>query len=84
MPLSSQLYYVSLRMFQQYFRQPEYVLSKYTLGLASGLFVGFSFWRFDKHAERVSRCALQHLLAVHGIRNNGQPNNAQVCHAALL
>lgn len=39
-------------MFQQYFRQPEYVLSKYTLGLASGLFVGFFFWKPSNTQKR--------------------------------
>ncbi|OKL59742.1 hypothetical protein UA08_05240 [Talaromyces atroroseus] len=47
MPFFSQLYYVLGRVFQQYYRQPEYILSKYTLGIISGLFIGFSFWRSD-------------------------------------
>ncbi|KKK23081.1 hypothetical protein P175DRAFT_0555133 [Aspergillus ochraceoroseus IBT 24754] len=45
MPFSSQLYYVLRRVFSQYFRQPEYIFSKYILGLVSGLFIGFSFWK---------------------------------------
>ncbi|KAL3456645.1 ABC-2 type transporter-domain-containing protein [Aspergillus heterothallicus] len=47
MTFSSQLYYVLRRVFSQYFRQPEYIVSKYILGLVSGLFIGFSFWRAD-------------------------------------
>ncbi|KAL3471633.1 ABC-2 type transporter-domain-containing protein [Aspergillus californicus] len=47
MPFSSQLYHVLRRVFQQYFRQPDYIFSKYILGLTSGLFIGFSFWRAD-------------------------------------
>jgi ABC-type multidrug transport system permease subunit/energy-coupling factor transporter ATP-binding protein EcfA2 len=47
MPLSSQLYYVLKRVFQQYWRQPEYVFSKLILGIVSGLFIGFSFWKAD-------------------------------------
>ncbi|KAL2838553.1 ABC-2 type transporter-domain-containing protein [Aspergillus pseudoustus] len=47
MPFSSQLYYVLRRVFSQYFRQPEYIASKYILGIISGLFIGFSFWRAD-------------------------------------
>jgi ABC-type multidrug transport system ATPase subunit len=47
MPLSSQLYYVLGRVFQQYYRQPEYVYSKFILGIVSGLFIGFSFWKAD-------------------------------------
>jgi ABC-type multidrug transport system ATPase subunit len=47
MPLSSQLFYVLQRVFQQYWRQPEYVFSKLVLGTVSGLFIGFSFWKAD-------------------------------------
>ncbi|KAI9923984.1 hypothetical protein MW887_007442 [Aspergillus wentii] len=47
MPLYSQLFYVLQRVFQQYYRQPEYVLAKYILGVVSGLFIGFSFWKAD-------------------------------------
>ncbi|RAH78729.1 hypothetical protein BO86DRAFT_176149 [Aspergillus japonicus CBS 114.51] len=45
MPLTSQLYYVLQRVFQQYYRQPEYLFSKYVLGIISGLFIGFSFFK---------------------------------------
>ncbi|PWY82850.1 hypothetical protein BO70DRAFT_379416 [Aspergillus heteromorphus CBS 117.55] len=45
MPLSSQLYYVLHRVFQQYYRQPPYVFAKYALGITSGLFIGFSFYK---------------------------------------
>lgn len=44
LPLRSQFYHVTARAFQQYYRQPEYILSKFALGIASGLFIGFSFW----------------------------------------
>ncbi|KAJ5115360.1 hypothetical protein NUU61_001119 [Penicillium alfredii] len=47
MPLYSQLFYVLTRVFQQYFRQPEYVFAKFLLGITSGLFIGFSFWKSD-------------------------------------
>ncbi|PWY90711.1 hypothetical protein BO70DRAFT_328580 [Aspergillus heteromorphus CBS 117.55] len=47
MPLASQFYYVTRRVFQQYFRQPEYVLAKFVLGIVSGIFIGFSFWQSD-------------------------------------
>ncbi|KAL4895842.1 ABC-2 type transporter-domain-containing protein [Aspergillus ambiguus] len=47
MPLHSQLYHVLRRVFQQYYRQPEYIYSKYILGIVSGLFIGFSFWKSD-------------------------------------
>ncbi|KAE8351305.1 ABC-2 type transporter-domain-containing protein [Aspergillus coremiiformis] len=45
MPLYSQLYHVLHRVFQQYLRQPEYIFSKFILGIVSGLFIGFSFWK---------------------------------------
>ncbi|KAB8215524.1 ABC-2 type transporter-domain-containing protein [Aspergillus novoparasiticus] len=47
MPLHSQLYHVLRRVFQQYLRQPEYIFSKFILGIVSGLFIGFSFWKTD-------------------------------------
>ena len=51
MPLSSQFYYVCLRVFQQYYRQPEYILAKFVLGIVSGLFIGFSFWQSDNSQQ---------------------------------
>jgi ATP-binding cassette, subfamily G (WHITE), member 2, PDR len=47
LPLYSQFRYVAIRAFQQYFRQPEYIFTKFFLGIASGLFIGFSFWKAD-------------------------------------
>jgi hypothetical protein len=47
MPISAQLYLVMRRDFQQYYRQPEYIMAKLALGVISGLFVGFSFWMSD-------------------------------------
>lgn len=47
LPMYSQFRYVAVRAFQQYFRQPEYIFSKFALGIASGLFIGFSFWDVD-------------------------------------
>ncbi|KAK4949281.1 hypothetical protein LTR10_011898 [Elasticomyces elasticus] len=41
---SQQLREVTLRVFQQYWRLPLYVLAKFALGLVSGLFIGFSFF----------------------------------------
>ncbi|KAK5728106.1 hypothetical protein LTR17_012206 [Elasticomyces elasticus] len=43
-PFSQQLREVTLRVFQQYWRLPLYVLAKFALGLVSGLFIGFSFF----------------------------------------
>ncbi|OLN81927.1 ABC transporter CDR4-like protein 4 [Colletotrichum chlorophyti] len=47
MPFPVQLAEVTTRVFQQYWRMPSYVFSKFALGAASGLFIGFSFWKAD-------------------------------------
>ncbi|KAJ4191988.1 hypothetical protein NW755_004123 [Fusarium falciforme] len=51
MPFPSQFRIVVARAFQQYFRQPEYIYSKFILGTISGLFIGFSFWKTD-HSQQ--------------------------------
>ncbi|KAL8874372.1 MAG: hypothetical protein Q9174_000271 [Haloplaca sp. 1 TL-2023] len=43
-PFSFQLILVTSRVFQQYWRTPSYLYSKTLLCVASGLFIGFSFW----------------------------------------
>lgn len=48
MPFSSQVWAVTQRIFQQYWRMPGYVLSKLLLGVMSGLFIGFTFWKADE------------------------------------
>ena len=45
MPFWFQLYQVTYRVFQQYWRMPEYIASKWVLGILSGLFIGFSFFQ---------------------------------------
>ncbi|KAH7308583.1 ABC-2 type transporter-domain-containing protein [Stachybotrys elegans] len=47
MPLSAQLNAVCYRVFQQYWRMPGYVFAKFALGIAAGLFIGFSFYQPD-------------------------------------
>ncbi|KAK4209948.1 putative ATP-binding cassette transporter [Rhypophila decipiens] len=47
MPFYKQVYTVTERIFQQYWRMPGYVLAKLLLGAMSGLFIGFTFWRPD-------------------------------------
>ncbi|RDW88005.1 putative ABC1 transport protein [Coleophoma cylindrospora] len=47
MPFTVQLYEVTLRVFQQYWRTPSYVYAKFLLGIASALFIGFSFFHAD-------------------------------------
>ncbi|ETI20753.1 hypothetical protein G647_07095 [Cladophialophora carrionii CBS 160.54] len=45
MPLTSQMYYVTQRVFQQYWRTPSYISGKFLLGIMSALFIGFSFYK---------------------------------------
>ncbi|KAF2814193.1 ATP-binding cassette transporter [Mytilinidion resinicola] len=47
MPFTSQLWEVSLRVFQQYWRTPDYIWNKLGLGTFSALFLGFSFYQAD-------------------------------------
>lgn len=44
-PLLSQIPIVCLRVFQQHWRSPTYIVSKFMLGIASSSFIGFSFFR---------------------------------------
>ncbi|KAA8650140.1 hypothetical protein EYZ11_011024 [Aspergillus tanneri] len=45
MPFLKQLPVVTTRVFQQYWRLPMYIMAKMMLGLCSGLFIGFSFFK---------------------------------------
>ncbi|OCK76589.1 ATP-binding cassette transporter [Lepidopterella palustris CBS 459.81] len=47
MPFTYQLWHVSMRVFQQYWRTPDYVWNKFGLGTFSALFLGFSFYQAD-------------------------------------
>ncbi|KAJ5133058.1 hypothetical protein N7448_007216 [Penicillium atrosanguineum] len=51
MPLHTQLWIVLGRCFQGYYRQPDYIYAKFILGIASGLFIGFSFWKADNSEQ---------------------------------
>jgi ATP-binding cassette subfamily G (WHITE) protein 2 (PDR) len=53
MPFTSQLYEVTLRVFQQYWRTPGYIYSKILLGVASALFIGFSFFHADDSQQGI-------------------------------
>ncbi|KIV77470.1 hypothetical protein PV11_09260 [Exophiala sideris] len=44
-PFFTQLYHVTRRVFQQYWRTPTYLFSKLGLGISSGLFIGFSVYQ---------------------------------------
>lgn len=43
----AQLWEVTFRIFQQYWRMPAYIFAKFMLGTAAGLFIGFSFFDAD-------------------------------------
>ncbi|KIW81857.1 hypothetical protein Z517_04883 [Fonsecaea pedrosoi CBS 271.37] len=45
MPLTAQIYHVTHRVFQQYWRTPSYISGKFLLGIMSALFIGFSFYK---------------------------------------
>lgn len=45
MPFTAQLKHVVVRVFQQYWRDPQYIFAKIMLALLSALFIGFSFFR---------------------------------------
>ncbi|GAB7360025.1 hypothetical protein MBLNU230_g7548t2 [Neophaeotheca triangularis] len=51
MPFTTQLREVTVRVFQQYWRLPSYILAKFGLSLASGLFIGFSFYDADNSTQ---------------------------------
>ena len=57
MPISAQIKYVTIRVFQQYWRTPSYIYGKFILGIASALFVGFSFF-----LQNTSTTGLQNTL----------------------
>ncbi|RVX67830.1 hypothetical protein B0A52_07758 [Exophiala mesophila] len=42
--LTTQIRYVTIRVFQQYWRTPDYISGKFLLGIMAALFVGFSFF----------------------------------------
>lgn len=44
---TTQLQVVTNRIFQQYWRMPEYVMSKFVLCIMAGLFVGFTFYNVN-------------------------------------
>ncbi|EXJ78566.1 hypothetical protein A1O1_08967 [Capronia coronata CBS 617.96] len=44
-PLTSQIYHVTIRVFQQYWRTPSYISGKFLLGIMAALFIGFSFYK---------------------------------------
>ncbi|KAK6527806.1 GTPase-activating protein [Orbilia ellipsospora] len=57
MPLLPQIRYVTLRVFQQYWRTPSYIYGKLLLGVAAALFIGFSFF-----LQKQSQTGIQNLI----------------------
>ncbi|KAI9054006.1 hypothetical protein LZ554_002950 [Drepanopeziza brunnea f. sp. 'monogermtubi'] len=51
MPFRDQLIEVTSRVFQQYWRTPEYIFAKFMLGVSSALFIGFSFFHVDSSQQ---------------------------------
>ncbi|KAM4063501.1 ABC-2 type transporter [Hirsutella rhossiliensis] len=47
MPFTTQLWVVSYRVLQQYWRMPNYIFAKFMLGIVAGLFIGFTFFNAD-------------------------------------
>lgn len=51
MPFTNQLWHVTLRVFQQYWREPVYIWAKLILAIASALFIGFTFFKPDSSQQ---------------------------------
>jgi len=51
MPLTTQIKEVTYRALQQNYRSPEYIYSRFLLGIVSALFIGFSFWMPDSSTQ---------------------------------
>lgn len=51
MPFTKQLEMVTIRVFQQYWRTPSYIWGKLLLGIASAVFIGFSFYKADNSQQ---------------------------------
>lgn len=51
MPFTSQLWYVTHRSFQGFWREPSYVWAKIMLATMSSLFIGFTFFKPDSSLQ---------------------------------
>ena len=51
MPFASQLWYVTHRSCQSFWREPSYVWAKIMLGTLSSLFIGFTFFKPDSSMQ---------------------------------
>ncbi|KAK9447910.1 ABC-2 type transporter-domain-containing protein [Limtongia smithiae] len=59
-----QVFVVTRRLFQQYWRDPAYMMAKLTLMLSSGLFIGFSFWMADSSIMGIENLLFTVILAL--------------------
>lgn len=57
MPFTTQFTEVTKRVFQQYWRMPDYISAKFMLATAAGLFIGFTFYDAD-----VSQAGMQNVM----------------------
>jgi len=64
MPLTTQIKVVTQRVFQQYWRMPEYVMAKWMLGLVSALFIGFSFFHSDNSTQGIQNIIFSAFMIV--------------------
>jgi ATP-binding cassette, subfamily G (WHITE), member 2, PDR len=64
MPFHSQLWHTTLRGFQQYWRTPAYIYGKLFLGVASGLFVGFSFYHVESSIQGLQNAIFSNFLVL--------------------
>lgn len=62
MPFSYQLFYTTVRVSQQYWRTPTYINGKFFLGVASALFIGFSFFQSDDSLQGLQNTIFSNFL----------------------
>lgn len=71
MPFMYQLWYVTHRSFQGFWREPSYVWAKIMLGTLSSLFIGFTFFKVSTStldgAHKHHRCNFQYGFGLIGV-----------------
>jgi ATP-binding cassette subfamily G (WHITE) protein 2 (PDR) len=80
MPLTTQISVVTTRVMQQYWRMPSYILAKWTLGVAAGLFIGFSFYQADSSTQGLQNVIFSAFMVCTIFSSLVQ----QVCMSSLL
>jgi len=64
MPLIYQLLRTIIRVFQQYWRTPTYIYGKFFLGVAAGLFIGFSFFQSHYSLQGLQNAIFSNFLVL--------------------